>query len=84
MLYLSLCVSLCVSLYLCHLFVSANRGQQAASNVPGLELQAVVKHRMWMLGTKSRSFPRAASALNHSVTSPALIWHFVTGEGLLR
>lgn len=41
--YFYLCVPPCV-MHFCHLCVSANRGQKAALGVPGLDLQAAMKH----------------------------------------
>lgn len=38
---------------------------------PGLELQTVVRHLTWVLGTKCESFARAISTLNSWATFPA-------------
>lgn len=79
-----LCLSLCVSVYVCHVCISANKGQKTASDALGLELQAVVSHYMEMLEAKLWSSARASSALNPSVISSALTGHFLIGKILLQ
>lgn len=40
------------------------------------EIQAVVSHLIWMLGTDLESFARAGIAANHRASSPALVTLF--------
>lgn len=58
-------------------------GSEGSSRCSGLDLEAAVKHPVWMLRTTFQSFPRAARTLNHSIISLALLWHFLIGKALL-
>lgn len=58
-------------------------GSEGSIRCPGLDLQAAVKHPVWMLRTMFQSYPRAARTLNHSIISLALLRHFLIGKALL-
>jgi hypothetical protein len=64
--YVCVCVCVCV----CVLCVcSCSKRPDRVSDL--LELDLVVSHQMWELGTKCWYSTRRASALKHSATSPA-------------
>lgn len=46
-------------------------GQMKVSDPFQLELQLIVIHRVWLLGTEPGSFARAVNTLNHGAISPA-------------
>lgn len=54
-------VSVCRNM---HVSADIHKGQKRALYPLGLELQLVLSHLMWVLGTKSRSSVRAVSAVN--------------------
>jgi hypothetical protein len=49
---------------------SVREGQKRAVDALELELQAVVSHLRWVLGTKFQSLARTVLALNHQAISP--------------
>lgn len=64
-----MCVSLRV--YVCHMYAGACGSQRKVSDFLELELQEVVGHPMWVLGTKSRSSAREVSVHDSWTLSPA-------------
>ena len=64
----------CLQVCLCTIYMyGACRGQRGTDSL-GPELGMVVNHQV---GTEPRSSARAAGALNHWATSPALIYFFM-------
>lgn len=55
---------MCVFMSACHISVWVPRGQKKASGSPGLELQMVVNHLMWVHGAILGFCARAGSTLN--------------------
>jgi hypothetical protein len=54
-----------------HVNADAFWGQQMVSDSLKLELQMVVSHQPWSLGTKLKSSARTAYVLNHQAIPPA-------------
>lgn len=62
--YLGICLCVCVGcVYICE--CSAHGEQKRTFDPVELELQVVVSHPMWVLGTRLGSSSRAVCALKH-------------------
>ena len=66
---MDVCVCLCV--YVHHMYVGVCGSQMKVLDSLKLELQEVVGHPMWVLGTKSRSSAREVSVHDSWTMSPA-------------
>lgn len=62
--YLFIFMCMCVSLCVCHIPVGSYQGQKRVLDPLEPELQAVMNHLLWVLGTFTVSSARAASTVN--------------------
>jgi hypothetical protein len=72
-----MCVCVCVCVPDClyaHVYIQCLHRPDRASDFLELELEEVVSHLMYILGTQCGSYARAASFLNSSAIFPALIF----------
>lgn len=74
--YVYVCV--CVSVYVWHMYA----GTFGRSQFPQLDLQALVSHLAWVLGTELVFSERATSTANHCLISSAPWQKSAHGEGL--
>lgn len=66
-------VYMCVCVIVCYMCVDAKGGPKKVLDPLELDLQVVMSHLKWVLGTKLRSFERDASTLNYWATSQLFV-----------
>ena len=69
--YICVCVCVCMYIYLLCIYRCPQRPEEGIGTLE-LDLEEVMSHLRWVLGTEPRSSARAASALNLCAISPAL------------